>query len=208
MTTEDTSHRRTRLPSDLKWLLNQRAYILGCIEKEIAPAAELRKQQALYKQRIAKLQRRIDDLQQQVDAIEASCLGYREKLAALDLVITAQHPGVEPGLLGAIRGWKDKYGTRGNLKDFLFNTIQQAHPRGCDTSELASRANEYFGLGYEGAAFKRFADNSVRRALSDLRAEGAIRSERRGPTSPSVWFLQVEEGTAEYMALIAKQEGA
>lgn len=167
----------TRTPSELKWLLNERAAVLG---------------------RIGKARERVDSFGDSVRHYEhllarahgrrrAAELVVEEKLRtlqALDISISLVDSRVRPDCAGSVVPWKDKYGARGGLSSFLRETLRLAAPQPVSGAELTRLATEHFKLSLLTPPERRSFRYSVKTALSKaIQRDGVV---ERLP-KPDVW---------------------
>lgn len=147
--TPDQDHaplRRTRTPSDLKWTANELAAVKGEIE-------HIDQEMVRLKQRQARLMR------------------MAKALSAVTQLIAAK---VHPAAVEPIRA-HTRYGGRGNLRKYLRETLQAAHPGAVPTSVLVEGAVQVFGLRFSSCQERaRFADNNLGNALRRMCARGEV----------------------------------
>lgn len=150
---------RTQTPSQVKWLLVERATIAGDI-------ARLEQRQALIAQEIAERQ---------------------AKLQALDITIGIIDKRIAPDAAGVIRAFRKEYGRRGALKEFIIEELKR-NTDGTTLRVIGQRAVSHFGLSLaDNDDFTRFLYCSVKPQLKKLKDEGFAEvvfgldsSERRG----------------------------
>ncbi|MDP1591845.1 MAG: hypothetical protein Q8M07_29065 [Prosthecobacter sp.] len=130
---------RSRTPSDLKWLLNERAGLNG-------DADELRKQVARGRARLAKAEAQVELLRLEVAATEAQQASRLNELEAFDRVIASAYPGVRPHAAGSIVTWAGAHGKRGDLKKFVLELLRTAAPRALRTGEVFAAVVTKFEL--------------------------------------------------------------
>ena len=147
---------------ETKWLLNERAVVLGelqAIEDELGQLAG-RKQQ-------------LTDL-----------------LAALENVYSQVAPMV-PAAPGLVVHSHARYGGRGNCIKWVREVLQKAYPAALDTAALTLAAEGTFGLTHVTAEQRRkFRNNSLRTALRALSAQGEaerLHDYRGVPHRAGVW---------------------
>lgn len=166
--------RRTRTPSEVKWLANELAAVNGELER--------------IDGQIARLEKRRGRLLQVRESL--SCVAGQMSVPELPDVV----PAVKP---------HDRFGARGGLRDFMRQVIKAAHPQGVSTSALTDAVIEAFRLEVAGPhERKRLVDNSIRSALTKLCLQGQIepmhrQSERNGRAGllaqSGVWRWKVKE---------------
>jgi hypothetical protein len=137
---------RTRTPSDLKWLLNERAAVAG----ELATiGAELER-----------LARRREHL-----------LRVHSALGEVYPQLAPTFPLVEVSPVNA----RTRYGGRGFLIEWVRATLRAAHPCALDTASLTEHAAQTFGIPLASRAERnRFRQNSLRGALRKLLAQDEV----------------------------------
>jgi len=153
---------RTRTPSAIKWLLNERAALAG-------------KAQRLE----AELQR----IQRELPAVQ-------EKLAALDTTLELLDKSVAPDAAGAVNAWAGKYGARGAVKDCVLSHLQSAGKSGIDVSTLAQQVAAALGVELPTKKdFSAFRRDTVHAVLKRAKANGLVEIllATRGGHTPQVW---------------------
>ena len=125
---------QTKTPATEKWLLNERAVVLGelrAIEDELG---------------------RLDARKQHLTSL----------LAALENVYSQVAPLV-PAAPGLVVHGHTRYGGRGNCIKWVREVLQQAYPAALDTAALTLAAEEAFGLVHATPAQRgKFRNNSLR----------------------------------------------
>ncbi len=168
---------RTRTPSQVKWVVNEIAAIRGEIERIDATLTQLAQRKA---------------------SLEHVC----ESLEQVAWAIVPTPPVEAPQIVHA----QGRYGRRGALRNWLRETLRQAHPAALDTVSLAQRAIEVFDLQFNSAHERnRFRTDNLGSALRRLVDAGEVerlhdadrRNERTG-----VWRWKVP--TASFDALRAQ----
>lgn len=153
---------RTRTPSAIKWLLNERAALAG-------------KAQRLE----AELQR----IQQELSAVQ-------EKLAALDTTLELLDKSVATDAVGTVNAWAGKYGARGAVKACVLSHLQAAGNAGINVSTLALQAAAALGVELPTKKdFSAFRRDTVHAVLKRAKADGLteVLVAARGGHTPQVW---------------------
>jgi hypothetical protein len=130
---------RTRTPSDLKWLLNERAALLGDADQFSQGANRARG-------RLAKAEAALDRIRQQVADLEAQRADKLRAVSALDVVLTGAYPQVRPDAAGVVTTWAGKYGKRGTRKKFVLEFVKAAAPAAVSTAEVLAAVTAEFEL--------------------------------------------------------------
>lgn len=130
--------RRTRTPSDLKFMLNDRAVLCGLLQSGSRDCRALQSE-------LVKLQDRTRTLQAQIAAIDSQKEKWRAEIADIDEVLQASHPGCKPDAAGAVTARAGKYGRHGELKAFIHSMLQ-ASPAGVRVRSLVEAAAACFHL--------------------------------------------------------------
>ena len=175
----------THTPPALKWLLNERAMLLGEIQRAEAELMAL-----------LATQDRLFHLKYQV--------------AALDKAIGLLDDRVCPEASGVVRAWANRYGPRGGLKEFLLWQLDRAGEQGIDTVTLTKRVAERFGLPIgTPRQFRMLRQDQVGRALRRLKADDlaeTVLQSTGGGRTPSVWRAKRGQLTfADLMAQVAHE---
>lgn len=174
---------RGRTPPDLKWLLAERAALLGRLGKQHVHTLAL---QADVAQAELAAEAARELLRQHLDRQRES-----ERLVeALARTVALAHPLVDASELGPVNAWTGQFGQRGALIRFLRQAIEAAGPAGCTTSQLLKEVQDAFGLCIGNLDEWQALRGTVRGRLRELRDQHrAITSTRAGPglTAPAVW---------------------
>lgn len=140
------SESRTQTKSEVKWLANELAMLAGEIEKVDREAVRLAERRSALVASHAQLAR----------------------VAALAEVPTSLRQ-VSP-----VRAHPN-YGGRGNLRDFLRETLQQAYPHAMDTHTLAELAVQHFTEAFDSKlSWERFRMRRVPDTLRKLVLRGEV----------------------------------
>ena len=156
------SARRTRTPSDLKWLLNERAALRGAVEVASHRQATLAK-------RAARLEVLLAEARLGLTQVAEETAELTTRIHALDATIVAMHAGVAPDAAGAVRAWAGNYGQRGALTDFIREYLHTVQPRAVYCSEIKREAITRFELHLRTPQERALMGNKVRNALLRLR---------------------------------------
>lgn len=175
------NNRRTRTPSDLKLLLNERAAAAGEVRALEVACRE-------FEGRLVKLERAAGQIREHLQHVRTVQAAHQAQVDALDLVMHHGYPNIDPARVSAVNAWAGKYGTRGDLKKFILQFIRDAHPGAVSTSYLRAAIVAHFGLQL---GTKRQADSirfSLKEQLARSRAEGVIDSRPAGSRRALLWF--------------------
>lgn len=200
MTTWTTKVPRQRTDPALKWLLNERAALLGRISRSEQTLNPLRGAWAAA-------QLHADSLAARAVAVESRHREASEALRALDTVIATSYPNVNPAAGGSIQAWAGKYGQRGNLKKFLLSQVQRAAPGSLATGALMNTVVDHFGLQLNSVRER----NTFRRHLRiQLRAAAHLVDElpARGPHAVLHWRWRTQPTLTEVARQVACHESA
>lgn len=118
MTSSPEPRTAKRTPSTIKWLLTERAALVG-------------EQEKLTKQ-IGRLQQRAQEL--------------ASKVAALDVTLELVAPEVSPTAGGALKVWTGRWGGYGALTRFLYSKVRDAGAAGLETRQLTLMVSVHFGI--------------------------------------------------------------
>lgn len=109
---------RARTPSDLKWLLNERAALAGQLQ-------ELSRQENLTQAQIARFERLLSQLLAKAPTLGARRKVLEAKVAALDHAMALAYERVNPAAAGRVNARSDQYGkqlarlTEADIADIL-----------------------------------------------------------------------------------------
>lgn len=152
------SHHPHRTSPELKWLLNERAALLGRIKKAQERAESFDIKIRLYEQLIARAARHRA-------AAELDVAAKSKTIAALDVSIALVDARIRPDAAGCVVPWKDKYGARGGLSSFIRETLRLAAPEPISGPELTRLAAAHFNLTLLTPPERRSFRYSVKTAL-------------------------------------------
>lgn len=165
-----------KTPPDLKWLLNERAAILGAMQSQ--------------EERRLRLEAKHQKLEQHLSAIkvdsqrtEVAIGRLKANLQAMDAAIGMVHSAAAPDSLGAVHAWAGRYGERGALTAFVKSTLQACAPNLLTMTVLMDMAATQFGQAFSVPEERRSFRKSVRSALNSLHKKGCIEPLHRGEGS-------------------------
>lgn len=193
---------RTRTPSALKWLLNERAALAGKAEKTRRRIGRLEEMVAARESTLAGAKATLAEAQR----------GHQETLStlqALDITLELAHKNVRPDAAGIVCAWAGKYGKRGALKAFIARALREAAPRALTTSSIGAAATQHFGLQLETPDEKRAFRDTVRGSLRQLRdVDCKVESlhERRSGSPSAIWRWKSALTLADLASISARQE--
>jgi hypothetical protein len=137
----------TKTPPEIKWLLVERATLVGDIE-------QLERRRILLDAEIARL---------------------HSQVAALDASVRLVEGRVRPDAAGRVQRHRQNYGRRGALQAFLVQSLQGAADVGLSAREVTLLASAQFGLDFVSKAeFNNYLRNSVQPRLRELREKGQV----------------------------------
>jgi len=170
----------TRTPPLVKWLLNERAALLGQAERVLKRAQHLR----------AKVQQHeavLNDLRKELEAAVAREQALRHGAAALQSSLELAEPRVCPDCVAPVRPWAGRYGKQGALKQFIRDTLAAAAPAPLSGAELKRRVIVKFSLDVRTPQERRSVKESIQSALHSLKdRDGVVERESFGPQQ-SLW---------------------
>lgn len=161
MTTAAPQTSAQRTPSTLRWLLNERAMLVGEIQRR--------------RERIARLEAEVAELQ--------------SKAGAFDMALELVDERVEPSAGGAVRATAERYGQRGALIHFIRDQVVSAGEAGIDTVSLCLRVIARFSIPVDTQADVNRYRDTVSWCLRRLTERGILERafHSRGGHVPSVW---------------------
>lgn len=140
------SESRTQTKSEVKWLANELAMLAGEIEKVDREAVRLAERRS---------------------ALVASHAQLARVAALAEVPASLQQ--VSPVLA------HPNYGGRGNLRDFLRETLRQAYPHAMDTHTMAALAVQHFSAAFDSKlSWERFRMRRVPDTLRKLVLRGEV----------------------------------
>jgi hypothetical protein len=154
-------------PPDLKWLLNERASILGALQSQEERRLRLKTKQQ-------KLEHQLSIVQREAQRTDVAGGRLKTNLQALDAAIGMVHSNANPECLGAVQAWAGRYGERGALTAFVKATLQTCAPDMLTMTVLMNMAAAQFGQTFTLPAERRSFRKSVRSALHSLHQKGYV----------------------------------
>lgn len=176
---------RTRTPSVIKWLLNERAALAGEAER---------------------LQQELAQLQAKAARVQAELPPVLNKITALDETMAALDSQVAPDAAGVVRT-QGRHGKRGTLKAFIHEQVQAAGAAGIDTKTLTLLTASTFGVQLPTMQdYSDYRRSIVFPVLRRGRRDGLIEEfvAKRGGRMPSVWRWRGAEAVPSLAALRAQ----
>lgn len=150
----------TKTRSDIKWLLVERATLVGDI-------AQLERRRAVLDAEIARL---------------------HALVSTLDTSIRLAERSVRPDAAGSVRRHRQNYGRRGDLQAFLVQTLRNAADVGLSAREVTLLASAHFGLEFVSKAeFNSYLRNSVQPRLRELRGKGQVENTSSTGRDATLW---------------------
>lgn len=128
-----------RASPELKWLLNERAALVGLVKKA-------RERAELLDTKIRRYEQVLAVATEHRAAAERSVTEKTKAIAALDVSISMANAQIRPDAAGCVVPWKGKYGKWGGLSVFLKETLASAAPHPVSSFELTGLARARFGL--------------------------------------------------------------
>lgn len=180
---------RFRSPSELRFLLNERAALAGSV-------ARINQDLPSLESLALKLEVRALKTRNEITVAQRSLGAFQAEIAALDLVLEQGYPEVEPSCGGTVLPWAGKYGRRGELKAFIHAAVRDAYQFGLPTGALMKAIISRFALSTNREEFIRLR-HVVTKQLSLAKAAGLMRSRSGRKPGSSVWFWVPETCGAE-----------
>jgi hypothetical protein len=186
----------TRTPPELKWLLVERATLLGDISQLERRRGNLDAESEAIRMRLHALEeRRRAAMDSKIDAL-------RTRVQALDTSLRLLEPRIRPDVGGVVSRHHPAYGERGALKEFVAATIGESDA-GVSAREVGLRAVGHFGIAFEAKCeFHNYMANTIRPALKDLRRAGRVISSP-GAGGEMLWHPKRGLPTLAELALLS-----
>lgn len=190
----------SRTPPDLKWLLNERAALVGQRQRAEQRAAHLAT-------RLARLELLVPRLRRDL----ANAIGSRDSLdrrvQAFDQTVAIAYPQVSTDAAGVVRPQNGRYGRQGALKDFVRQCLEGFAPNPVGAAELKRLVIREFQLEIRTPDENRTLKESIKAALLSLRdREGVVVAERHGP-SLTFWRWRAPADLAALRAMAQAASG-
>jgi hypothetical protein len=201
--TSQATPRRTRTPSALLWLLNERDALRGELERPTRTVADLEVRLAKATATVARTEAALSHFRSVSQTTEA-------RLRAMEVVLTRTYPEVNQHATAPVRAWAGKYGKRGGLRRFLATTLENAQGLEMPTAALVEIAKTHFGLALETLRERQNFYDTVHAALRELRdANPSIRHVRQtSHNSQSRWQWVSAVPSVDELLRLARQAGA
>lgn len=139
---------------------------------------------------LAAVRGEIDSIDQEMERLARRKARLERVAAALTTVASAMVMELAPEAVVPIRA-HGRYGGRGNLRNYLRETLKAAHPKAVSTGALVEGAVKVFGLKFSSREERaRFADDNLGNALRKMLARGEVERlhDYAGvPDMPGVW---------------------
>jgi hypothetical protein len=190
-----------KTPPDLKWLLNERASLLGALHSQEERRLKLEAKQQKLEHQLSIVQR---------DALRAGVSIERLKtnMQALDAAIGMVNTSANPECLGAVQAWAGRYGERGALTAFVKATLQSCAPEMLTMTLLMDMAAAQFGQTFSVPAERRSFRKSVRSSLHSLHQKGYIEPLHSGESSEhGQWRWKSAVSSLDELRNYANQHG-
>lgn len=193
---------RTRTPSDLKWLLNERAALVGRLEYQHQETAKLNLRVAEAKAVLHRSLAQLTELATWTAATEA-------KIRALDRTVALGYPHVPPDAAGSVKEHA-RFGPRGALISFLLQEVSDASPAGLSTTQLTDLVRNRFSIPVADGREREALRHTVRNQLRKLRDLHGLVLDAKGPqsNSHSTWRLRPSATLSELQLLAAQAAAA
>jgi hypothetical protein len=153
---------RSRTPPELKWLLNERAALVG----QAQYAAE---RAALLDRRVQRLDELLTAARADLDEVEEVAASVAARIEALDLTMHLVGSDVNPAAAACVRAWAGRYGERGALTAFVREHLRSIAPQAVQASELKPLVIDRFGLVLKTPVERMKLKDSIRTVLGKLR---------------------------------------
>jgi len=159
---------------------------------------------------LAAVKGEIDSIGQEMERLARRKARLERVAAALTTVATAMVTELAPEAVAPIRA-HGRYGGRGNLRNYLRETLKAAYPKAVSTGALVEGAVKVFGLSFSSREERaRFADDNLGNALRKMLARGEVERlhDCAGvPDMPGVWRWKAQQPSLEELRAQVAQEG-
>lgn len=196
-----------KTPSDLKWLLNERAAIAGAIEKVTTQCQH-------WDQKLAKAERQyqkaVEEHKNAVSPLRRELGRNQAVLQALDKTISLAYNNVRCDAGGVVSAWAGKYGQLGALTQFVQHTLSQVAPESLSVTNLIDACVLQFNLKHPTPGDRRKLKCTLNGMLPRLQKRGLVEKVTAlGPGYPSYWRAVNRFGAVSLRRQAAKAlEGA
>lgn len=178
----DAPLRHTKTRPETKWTVNELAAVKG----------------------------EIQSIDQEMERLARRKARLERVAAALTTVASAMVTELAPEAVVPIRA-HGRYGGRGNLRNYLRETLKAAHPKAVSTHALVEGAVKTFGLTFSSREERaRFADDNLGNALRKMLARGEVERlhDYAGvPDMPGVWRWKAQQPSLEELRAQVAHEG-
>lgn len=192
-----------RIPTKLKQLAERRARVVGELNA-VAPLEQIVDQIAILKSQL-----------ENMESLFSATTNKKERLllemAAIDKKFFESYPTVNTGSIAPIAAWKGKYGKRGSLKNFVYETLKSCSPASIPTNELGKLAIIEFSLVFDNSVARRtWYDNSFRGALRRLSTDGLVEQsqEKTSATHNALNHWRLKQESRPTLASLSRQSSS
>lgn len=199
-TPSSVSSHRTRTPSELKWLRNERAALLGRLENQ-RRAAETQRQS------VAAAEAVVEERRAQLAVLENFAAETEATILALERTAVLAYPDVPPAAAVAVKAHV-RFGQRGALIAFLLRAVTDAGDAGLSTARLTELTRKAFGVPASSKSERESLRFTVRNRLRELRDLHGLVLDVKGPmsNSHSTWRLRPQTTLSDLHRLAAAAE--
>jgi len=191
---------RTRTPPTEKWLLNERAALIGKLEKQ---AQRIQAQQA----KVNAIEVRLAQARTALEQAHKVLHDTQVQQDALDLAIGQANSNVCPDAAGKVQAWAGKYGSRGALREFVAKLLQDVAPQPLTTGAIMSAAQLHFQLVFENTDERTTFRYTIRKYLRQMRDNDATIEclhQRRLGEVQGVWRWKAALPSLSTLALLSQ----
>lgn len=149
-------------PSDLKWLLNERAALKGQSQRSSERRSKL-------KQQVERAALALEAARSKLAHADDLAAGITQRIDALDSTIALLYPAVNPAAGGSVNAWAGRFGERGALTAFVREHLQSIAPYSTKAADIQRQAIAHFGLALDTPHDRFKFKNSLRTVLRQLR---------------------------------------
>ncbi len=190
----DTHAPPSKTPPELKWLLSERAALVGQRNRSAERAARLKDQ-------LARLESKTAALRQNLGAAIGMRTELDIRIQAFDTTLALANSRVRPDAAGCVRPWAGRYGERGALIEFLRDALRNAAPEPLSGTQLRLMVLAAFRLDIQTSSELCALKDSINSALRQLRSRhGVVVSESR-TGQPTLWRWKAGQTLDDLRAL-------
>lgn len=190
----DTHAPPSKTLPELKWLLSERAALVGQRNRSAERATQVEAE-------VVELEAQLVAVRRKLGVAIATRAKFDRRIEAFDTALALVDARVRPEAAGCVRPWAGRYGERGALIDFLRGALRNAAPEPLSGTQLRLMVLVAFRLDIQTSSELCALKDSINSALRQLRSRhGVVVSESR-TGQPTLWRWKARQTLDDLRAL-------